>query len=37
MDRGNTMDLSPDGKVLYVSNRGENNPRSCYIPGPEWG
>ncbi|HEY5530041.1 MAG TPA: YncE family protein [Thermoleophilia bacterium] len=33
----NTIDLSPDGKVLYVSNRGKNNPKSYYIPGPEWG
>jgi sugar lactone lactonase YvrE len=32
----NTIDLSPDGKVLYVSNRGENG-RSYYAPGPEWG
>jgi DNA-binding beta-propeller fold protein YncE len=33
----NTIDLSPDGKVLYVSNRGANNPVSYYVPGPEWG
>lgn len=33
----NTMDLSPDGKVLVVSCRGANNPKSYYIPGPEWG
>ena len=33
----NTIALSPDGKVLYVSNRGKNNPKSYYIPGPEWG
>jgi YVTN family beta-propeller protein len=33
----NTIDLSPDGKVLYVSDRGRNNPRSYYLPGPEWG
>ena len=33
----NTMDLSPDGRVLYVSNRGRNNPMSYYVPGPEWG
>jgi YVTN family beta-propeller protein len=32
----NTIDLSPDGKVLYVSNRGKNG--KCYCaPGPEWG
>jgi YVTN family beta-propeller protein len=33
----NTIDLSPDGRVLYISNRGRNNPVSYYIPGPEWG
>ncbi len=33
----NTIDLSPDGKVLYVSCRGANNPKSYCIPGPEWG
>jgi DNA-binding beta-propeller fold protein YncE len=33
----NTIDLSPDGKVLFVSCRGANNPKSYYIPGPEWG
>jgi DNA-binding beta-propeller fold protein YncE len=32
----NTIDLSPDGRVLYVSNRGRNGP-SYYLPGPEWG
>jgi YVTN family beta-propeller protein len=32
----NTIDLSPDGKVLYVSNRGRNGPCYC-APGPEWG
>ena len=32
----NTIDLSPDGRVLYVSNRGRNG--ACYCaPGPEWG
>jgi len=36
-ERPNTMDLSPDGKVLYVSNRGKDNPETYYIPGPEWG
>lgn len=36
-DKPNTTDLTPDGKVLYVSNRGANNPESYYIPGPEWG
>ncbi len=33
----NTIDISPDGKVLYVSNRGRNNPETYYKPGPEWG
>jgi YVTN family beta-propeller protein len=33
----NTLDLSPDGKVLYVSCRGRNNPTSYYLVGPEWG
>jgi DNA-binding beta-propeller fold protein YncE len=33
----NTIDLTPDGRVLYVSNRGANNPESYYLPGPEWG
>ena len=35
--RPNSMDLSPDGKVLYISNRGKDNPKTYYIPGPEWG
>jgi len=33
----NTIDLSPDGRILFVSCRGENNASSYYIPGPEWG
>jgi sugar lactone lactonase YvrE len=32
----NTIDLTPDGRVLYVSNRGRNG-ASYYNPGPEWG
>lgn len=36
-EKPNTIDLSPDGKMLFVSCRGENNPVSYYIPGPEWG
>lgn len=36
--RPNTIDLSPDGKVLYVSNRGKDNPETGYLTkGPEWG
>lgn len=33
----NTIDLSHDGRVLFVSCRGANNPKSYYLPGPEWG
>lgn len=36
-EKPNTIELSPDGRVLFVSCRGENNPKSYYIPGPEWG
>ncbi len=36
-EKPNTIDLSPDKKMLFVSCRGENNPKSYYIPGPEWG
>jgi DNA-binding beta-propeller fold protein YncE len=32
----NTIDLSPDGRVLYVSNRGRNG-SNYYLPGPDWG
>ena len=33
----NTIDLSPDGRILAVSCRGRNNRISYYQPGPEWG
>lgn len=33
----NTIDLTPDGNVLAVSNRGTNNPEAYHLPGPEWG
>lgn len=33
----NTMDLSADGRLLFVSCRGRNNSETFYIPGPEWG
>ena len=33
----NTIDITPDGRILAVSNRGTNNPESYYQPGPEWG
>jgi len=35
-EKPNTIDVGPDGRVLYVSNRGENG-SSYYLPGPEWG
>jgi len=33
----NTIDLSPDGRLLFVSSRGRNNPESYHLRGPEWG
>lgn len=33
----NTMGTTPDKKVLFVSCRGKDNPKSYYLPGPEWG
>ncbi|MHB9004399.1 MAG: hypothetical protein ACYC6C_10110, partial [Coriobacteriia bacterium] len=36
-EKPNTIDLSHDGRVLFISCRGENNPTSYYIPGFEWG
>ena len=34
----NTIALSPDKKILFVSNRGKNfSPDNYYVPGPEWG
>lgn len=33
----NTIRLSPDGRVLFVSSRGPNNPINWLDPGPEWG
>jgi DNA-binding beta-propeller fold protein YncE len=37
-ERPNTIDLSPDGKVLYVSDRGKDNPTTGYLTkGLEWG
>jgi DNA-binding beta-propeller fold protein YncE len=36
-DTPNTIDLSPDGRVLAASNRGMDNPESYYLPGPQWG
>jgi len=37
-EKPNTIDLSPDGKMLFVSCRGENaSEETYYVPGPEWG
>ena len=33
----NTIDLTPDGRLLFVSCRGQNNRESYYKPGPQWG
>lgn len=33
----NTIDISPDGRYLAVSNRGRNNPETYTLPGPQWG
>ena len=34
----NTIDLSPDGRVLFVSDRGKDfSETNYYVPGPEWG
>lgn len=33
----NTIDISPNGRILAVSNRGRNNPETYYLPGPQWG
>ena len=33
----NTIDLTPDGRMLFVSCRGANNPDSYYKPGHKWG
>lgn len=33
----NTIDLSPDGRLLFASCRGANNPDSYLDVGPEWG
>jgi DNA-binding beta-propeller fold protein YncE len=33
----NTIRLSRDGRLLFVSSRGPNNPVNWLDPGPEWG
>jgi DNA-binding beta-propeller fold protein YncE len=36
--RPNTIDLSPDGRVLFISDRGKDySETNYYVPGPEWG
>jgi DNA-binding beta-propeller fold protein YncE len=32
-----TIRLTPDGRVLFVSDRGANNPGGYFLRGPEWG
>jgi len=36
-DKLNTIDLSPDGKTLFVSSRGPNNKKTYLMKGPEFG
>ena len=36
-NKPNTIRLSPDGNILFVSCRGRNNSKSYYLKGPEWG
>jgi sugar lactone lactonase YvrE len=36
-NKPNTIALSPDKRILFVSCRGANNPRSYNLKGPEWG
>lgn len=33
----NTIVLSPDGRYIFASSRGWNNPISYYLPGPDFG
>jgi len=33
----NTIDLTPDKRILFVSSRGKNNPETFLNIGPEWG
>ena len=33
----NTIDLSPDGAVIFVACRGANNEVNFNLPGPQWG
>jgi DNA-binding beta-propeller fold protein YncE len=36
--RPNTICLSPDGRILFISNRGQDySETNYYVPGPEWG
>lgn len=36
-NRPNTIALNADGKVLFVSNRGKDDPKNAAHAGPEWG
>lgn len=36
-NRPNTIALSADGKVLFVANRGKDDPKNAAHAGPEWG
>lgn len=33
----NTMDMSPDGRYIFISSRGTNNPETYLIKGPDFG
>jgi sugar lactone lactonase YvrE len=33
----NTIVLSPDGRYVYASSRGRNNPQDYTLPGPDFG
>jgi len=33
----NTIKLSPDGRYLYISSRGRNNPETYLVKGPDFG
>ena len=35
--RPNTIDLTPDGRILLVSNRGKDHPEGYLNIGPQWG
>jgi len=33
----NTITLSPDGRYVFASSRGRNNPSDYVLPGPDYG